>query len=127
MFLRGRSLPEVLKLDPEQRPENRWVIEPTLREVLLLVAFTACMFVVTLSLRRSFFFMVRNSGDAASYMEIASAIRHWNVQGMAIKAFWGLPYAMALVSTVTRISDLGAYLLISYIAGVSAVVLAWRL
>jgi hypothetical protein len=58
---------------------------------------------------------------------LASAIRHWNFRGIVVKQFWGLPYAMAALSTVTRISDRTSLLAISVIASFAAEILAWRL
>ena len=122
-----KSLPEDLISGPDQSPQNRWAVEPSQREVLVVVAVTAFFFVATVSLFRPFFFVARNTGDAGAYIQIASAIRHWNFQGLIVKAFWGLPYAMACVAMATRISEFGAYLVISYVAGLSAIVLVWRL
>jgi hypothetical protein len=60
-------------------------------------------------------------------MRVANAIRHWNFQGLVVKHFWGLPYLMAAFSTVTRMSDRSALLLISLVSSVVAVVLAYQL
>jgi len=120
-------LTESSELDADQRPQTRWAMEPTLREVLLIGSVTAFFFVATLLLFRPFLVTARGTGDAGSYVAIAFAIRHWSFQGLVVKAFWGLSYLMACVSIVTRISDLGAYLVVSYVAGVSAIVLAYRL
>ena len=38
-------------------------------------------------------------------MSVAWAIRHWDFRGLAVKQFWGLPYTMAMVSSITGISD----------------------
>ena len=59
-------------------------------------------------------------------MTLASAIRHWNFDGV-VSQFWRLPYAMAALSTVARISDRTSLLVISMIASCVSVVLAWRL
>jgi Gpi18-like mannosyltransferase len=60
-------------------------------------------------------------------MTLASAIRHWDFRGIVVKQFWGLPYAMAALSTVARISDRTSLLAISVIASFAAVALAWHL
>jgi hypothetical protein len=67
------------------------------------------------------------SGDSSAYMTLASAIRRWNFGGLVVKQFWGLPYAMAALSTVTRISDRTALLTISVLASWIATALAWKL
>jgi hypothetical protein len=60
-------------------------------------------------------------------MPVASAIRHWNFQGLVVKQFWGLPYFMAAISTLTRVSDRTALLLVSFISYFVSVALAYRL
>jgi hypothetical protein len=46
---------------------------------------------------------------------------------VVVKQFWGLPYAMAALSTVTRVSDRTALLAISVVASFAAAALAWIL
>ncbi|HST08753.1 MAG TPA: hypothetical protein VLL05_00125, partial [Terriglobales bacterium] len=97
------------------------------RELLLLCATTCVVFVAFISLFRNYFAAVDNFGDSSAYMTLASAIRHWDFRGIVIKQFWGLPYAMAALSALTRISDRASLLAISGIASFVAVALAWRL
>jgi hypothetical protein len=87
---------------------------------------TGVVFLSVIGLLSHFASMVQ-MGDNGSYMGIASALRHWNFQGLNIKAFWGLPYVMAVVSLVTRISDRDALILVSYCSGIATIVLAHRL
>lgn len=106
---------------------GHWSQAPSARELLLLVAMSGIVFVSVMLLFHSFLAKVVNSGDNPAFLGIASAIRHWDFRGLNVKAFWGLPYTMAAVSSLTRISDRNALLLISYVTGFSTIVLAGRL
>ena len=100
---------------------------PSNRELVLLVVLGFVIFVAVVMRFRNFFAAVDNFGDSSAYMGIASAIRRWDFHGLVIKQFWGLPYLMVLVSTVTRVSDRTALLLISLTASVVSVILASKL
>ena len=104
-----------------------WKAEPSRNELFLLCVVTCVVFVAFVSLFRTYFAAVDDFGDSSAYMALASAIRHWDFRNVVIKQFWGLPYAMAALSTITRISDRSSLLLISGIASFVAVTLAWRL
>jgi hypothetical protein len=106
---------------------SRWKTAPSRREIFALCLATCLIFVTFLSLFRNYAAAVDNFGDSSAYMTLASAIRHWNFDGVVVKQFWGLPYAMAAVSTVTRVSDRTALLAISIVASFAAVALAWSL
>lgn len=101
--------------------------QPSIRELLLLCSVTCVLFVTFTSFFRAYSAAVDNFGDSSAYMTLASAIRHWDFRGIVVKQFWGLPYAMAALSTVARISDRTSLLAISVIASFAAVALAWRL
>ncbi|HUE52252.1 MAG TPA: hypothetical protein VMO80_07930 [Terriglobales bacterium] len=75
----------------------------------------------------NFFGVVDNSGDNRAYINVAAAIKHWSFHGLFIKHFWGLPYVMAAVSTVTRTSDRASLLLVCLLSSVVGTVLAFRL
>jgi hypothetical protein len=96
-------------------------------EILALCLATSVIFVSFVALFRSYATAVDNFGDSSAYMTLASAIRHWNFEGVVVKQFWGLPYAMAALSTVTRVSDRTALLAISVVASFAAAALAWTL
>jgi hypothetical protein len=113
--------------DHETRMPGRWAAAPSLPELLILESVTGIVFVSVIALFGRFVVIVEGSGDNGAFLGIASAIRHWNFQTLVIKAFWGFPYVMAGVSLLTRISDRSALLLVSYVAGFAAVVLAYRL
>jgi hypothetical protein len=108
-------------------PRTGYNSEPSIRELLLLCAVTCVVFVTFIAFFRSYSSTVDNFGDSSAYMALGSAIRHWDFRGIVVKQFWGLPYAMAALSTVTRISDRTSLLTISVIASFAAAALAWRL
>jgi hypothetical protein len=82
------------------------------------------IFVTFISLFRSYFSAVDDFGDSSPYLTLASAIRHFDFPGIVVKQFWGLPYATAALSSLTRISDRTSLLAISVIASCVSVVLA---
>ncbi len=108
-------------------PHSECDSEPSIRELLLLCSLTGLLFVTFISFFRAYSAAVDNFGDSSAYMTLASAIRHWDFRGIVVKQFWGLPYAMAVVSTLARISDRTSLLVISVIASFAAVAIAWRL
>jgi hypothetical protein len=123
----GEKLPEPVDSGVRARPASRWGKEPSLAEVLLVVAVTGLVFFAVVEQFRPFLAVAKSSGDNAALVDIASAIRHWKFQGLNIKAFWGLSYVVAVVSLVTPISDLSALLLVSYAAGIATIILIHKL
>jgi hypothetical protein len=71
--------------------------------------------------------VVDNSGDSPAYISVAAAIRHWSFHGLFIKHFWGLPYAMAAVSSITGISEHWSLLLVCLLSSLISVTLAYSL
>jgi hypothetical protein len=96
-------------------------------EVLSLALLTWMLFVAVITSVSSYPQTVTNFGDSSAYMSVASAIRHWEFRELTVKQFWGLPYLMALVSTLLRTSDRASLLLISVISSFVSVALAYRL
>lgn len=96
-------------------------------EVLSLALLTCLLFVSVISALSSYPRTVDNFGDSSAYMSVASAIRRWDFQGLTVKQFWGLPYLMALVSTLLRVSDRTSLLLISAVSSFVSAALAHRL
>ena len=84
-------------------------------------------FVTFLALFRNYAAAVDDFGDSSAYMTLASTIRHWTFDGVVVKQFWGLPYAMVALPTITRVSDRTALLAISVVGSCVAVALAWTL
>lgn len=96
-------------------------------KVLVLPLVSCLLFIVTICAFRDYFTLVDKFGDNQKYMTIALSIRHWNFQGLQVKAFWGLPYLMAALSLLTGASDRTALLLISFVASFMSIGLASRL
>src|ERR1700685_4046483 len=118
---------ERLSAAPSPHPNRKWGQEPSLREVLALWVVTSLVFVAVVAVLRNYLALVDDSGDASAYMAVASAIRHWNFHGLMVKQFWGLPYAMAALSTLTGVSDRTALLLICFSTSLASVAIAHRL
>jgi hypothetical protein len=97
------------------------------REVLAMAGTACLIFVGVICIFKNYPDAVDDFADSTAYMSVASAIRHWNFRGLLVKQFWGLPYLMAAISTVTRVSDRTALLLISFISYFVSSVLAYRL
>ena len=73
---------------------------PSRVEVSLLWLLSALLFVVVLTHFRSYVAQVDAFGDNDAYLQAANAIRHWNFHGVAVKQFWGFPYAIAGLSSL---------------------------
>jgi len=92
------------------------------------MATAACLiFISTISIFKNYFQVVNDFGDNSAYIAVASALRHWDFRGLTIKQFWGLPYLMAAVSSISRVSDRTALLAISAGSYFISIVLAYRL
>ena len=74
--------------------------KPSLREVLAMAGVACLVFMSVIRLFKGYSGTVDNFADSAAYMSVASAIRHWNFQGLVVKQLWGLPYFMAAISTL---------------------------
>ena len=119
--------PKRLSTAPSPPSNSKWGQEPSLREVLALWLMTCLVFVAGVAVLRNYLSLVDESGDASAYMAVASAIRHWNFHGLMVKQFWGLPYAMAVLSSLTGLSDRTALLLICFATSLASVAIAYRL
>ena len=108
-------------------PASRWKQEPTLKEAILIWALVAVIFVATASTLRPYLPLVRGYGDSGSYMQIAHAIRTWDFSGLQVKHFWGLPYAMALLSKVTGLPEEASILAVCAASSLVTLVFAYRL
>lgn len=100
---------------------------PSQTELAVLIVLSFVLFISFVSLLSNYFVAVDNFGDSQAYMDLASAIRHWNFHGIVIKQFWGLPYAMAALSKLTGLSDRMALLVFSLIPSTFAGLIARRL
>jgi len=98
---------------------------PTAREIALLVALSFGLFILVVALTGNYAATVDSFGEA--YVTLASAIRHWDFRGITIKQFWGLPYAMAGLSTATGVSERTSLLILSFAPSLLAVLLVRHL
>ena len=114
-------------VQPANTPKTHDSGGPSPTEILALVILSFSLFVSVVSSRRNYFAVVDDFGDSSAYMILAAAIRHWDFHGIVVKQFWGLPYAMAAFSTLTRLSDRTALLVLSLVPSLLAVLLARRL
>src|ERR1017187_4609850 len=101
--------------------------EPSRGQVLLLVVFCYSFYLVVLSLFSNYWEVVGPFGDNRPYAQISSAIRHWDFSQLHPKLFWGLPYAMALLSKATGASDLKSLLFISMVCSLVSIFVAYKL
>jgi len=101
--------------------------EPSQGQTLLLVVFCYAFYLCVLSLVTGYWGVVSYYGDNQPYAQISSAIRHWDFSQLHPKLFWGLPYAMALVSKSTGASDLKSLLFISMAASLIVIFMIYRL
>jgi len=108
-------------------PPSRWKQEPSLTEAILIWAVVAVIFVATVAILRPYLPLVRSYGDVGSYVQIAHAIRTWNFSGLQIKHFWGLPYAIALLSKLTGLPEEVSILAVCAASSLITVVFAYRL
>jgi len=99
---------------------------PSRIEISLVWLFAAALFVLVLIQFQNYAGKVADFGDNKSYLEAASAIRHWSFQGVAVKQFWGLPYLIACLSWLP-LSPQSCLLLICALSSLASVLLAWHL
>jgi hypothetical protein len=101
--------------------------EPSRGQILWLVVFCYSFYLLVLSLFSNYWEVVGPFGDNQPYAQISSAIRHWDFSQLHPKLFWGLPYAMAVLSKATGASDLKSLLFISMVSSLIAIFIAYRL
>ncbi len=110
-----------------QEATGTWTKEPSVRELVGLVVLTGVIFVAFICLFQNYLAKIDDFGDSASYMQIATAIQHWDFKGLIIGHFWGLPYFMAVLSMIGRFSDRTALIVICVASSLTSVILAHRL
>jgi len=102
--------------------------EPSLAWTLGIVLVSYLVFFVVLRLATGSLSMVGgNVGDNPSYLEAATAIRHWQFSGISVKQFWGLPYVIAGLSVITGVSERVALVIVCITASLVSVTLCYRL
>ena len=66
-------------------------------------------------------------GDNPAYLKPAAAIQHWQFSGVEVHQFWGVSYATAVLSTVTRIPLRPAFVILCVVASLASLMLCHRL
>ncbi len=66
-------------------------------------------------------------GDNPAYLKPAAAIQHWQFAGVEVHQFWGVSYATAFLSTVTRIPLRPAFVILCVAASLAGLMLCYRL
>lgn len=105
----------------EVSPAPKW------QEILLLAIVCYAIYLGLVLLRWNYFSTITNFGDNQPYISIAAGIRHWDFSAIRAWQFWGLPYAMVVVSFLTHSSFLTALMVCSVVGGLIAVILSYRL
>jgi hypothetical protein len=111
----------------ETKSTTKWRIEPTLHELLLMLAVAAVFFGSTLIAFNGWHDRLLKFGDNAAYLEVATAIRHWDFHGLDIQQFMGYPYLIALISLLSHLSLLSSLWLVAIAASVVSTVLVSRM
>jgi hypothetical protein len=117
-----------LNADFASSKPSAWRESPTLSRVLLLVLISYGVFLSTFFiLGGSFWSKVEDFGDNPGYIRLAAAIHHWQLSGVVVKQFWGLPYVVATVSLVTTLSETASLVIVCVLASLAAITLCYRL
>jgi hypothetical protein len=111
----------------ETKPTTKWRREPTFPELLLLLAVAAVFFGATLVAFHGWHGRLLSFGDNSAYLEIATAIRHWDFHGIDIQHFMGYPYAIAVVSLVSHLPLTSSLWLVAVVASFVSTFLVARL
>jgi hypothetical protein len=106
---------------------TRWRTEPTVGELLLLLAVGAVLFDTTAIAVRGWNSLVLSFGDNAVYLGVANAIRHWDFYGTDLQHFMGYPYAIAAVSLVFHLPLTFSLSLVAGVASLVSTLLVARL
>ncbi len=122
------SLKTPLNADFACSKPSAWREPPTLSRVLVFVLISYGVFLVTFFLLGgSFWSRVEEFGDNPGYIRLAAAIHHWQLSGVVVKQFWGLPYVVATVSLVTTLSERVSLIIVCVLASLVAVALCYWL
>lgn len=76
---------------------------------------------------RPYFFAVMHFGDSVSYVSVARAIATWNFTGLHVFQFWGVSYAVALVSLAGRLSYPHSFVIVCAGSSLAVTLLSGRL
>jgi hypothetical protein len=111
----------------ETEGTTKWKTEPTVGELLLLLAIGGLLFGATLIAFHAWHGLLLNYGDDGAYLEVATAIRHWDFRGIDIQHFMGYPYAIAGISLVLHLPLSSGLWLVASAASVVSTLLVARL
>ena len=106
---------------------TRWKTEPTVGELLLLLAVGAVLFDAMAIALRGWNSLVLSFGDNAVYLDVAKAIQHWNLYGADLQHFMGYSYAIAAVSLVLHLPLTFSLWLVAGVASLVSTLLIARL
>jgi len=116
---------------PPHPPSRKSLARPmplTLARVLILVLVSYGVFLATFFLLGgSFWSRVEDFGDNPGYIRLAAAIHHWQLSGVVVKQFWGLPYAVGAVSMVTTLPESVSLVIVCVTASLVSVALCYLL
>jgi hypothetical protein len=111
----------------QAQPTNRWRTEPVLLELLLLAAGGGVLLDAVAILLHGWRGLVLSYGDNAVYLDVATAIRHWDFHGIGIQQFMGYPYFIAAVSRVSHLPLISSLWLVAVVASLVSTLLVARL
>jgi hypothetical protein len=100
----------------EVQQTAKWRSEPTVRELLLMVAVGGLIFDALAMRLYGWRSLVLNYGDNSAYQDLAMAIRHWDFHGVGVQHFMGYPYAIAVVSLVFHLPLTSSLCLVAGVA-----------
>jgi hypothetical protein len=106
---------------------TKWRTEPTVRELLLLLAVGGVFFDATAITLHGWNSLVLSFGDNAVYLDVATTIRHWDFHGAGVQHFMGYPYAIAAVSLVLHLPLNFSLWLVAGVASLVSTLLVARL
>ena len=106
---------------------TRWRTEPTVRELILLLVVGAVLFEATAIAFHGWNSLMLSFGDNAVYLDVAKAIRHWDLHGADLQHFMGYPYAIAAVSLVLHLPLSLSLWLVAGVASLVSTLLIARL
>jgi hypothetical protein len=120
-WLRGEPAGRDVKVASDGR-------EPSLVEVLLMLATIFVLHLWTLWRVRNFWDVAAFWGDNRPYLRIVDIIRNWHFSGGERPwHFWGFPYAIAGISKLFSIPGLMAVVMISMLGSLAVCILVHRL
>jgi hypothetical protein len=111
----------------EAQGTTKWRTEPTVRELLLLIAVGIAFFGATAIALGGWRSLVLSFGDNTAYIQVATAIRHWDFHGVGVQHFMGYPYTIAAVSLVSHLPLPSSLWLVASVASVVSTLLVARL